>query len=140
LAIYGKFWNGFISVGGHDLTAYCQAAKVTIGKEVFDLTVFGNAAKVRAAIGLEDHTITATFLEDMADGKVYHALTAMYTAGTATDVIFRLESTTATATNPQFTVPCILSGGQLNIGGQHGALLKQEVTFVSAGAVSIAVA
>ena len=137
MAIFGKFWNGALTVNGQDLTDHVQSIKLTIGKEVFDLTVMGQAAKVRAAIGLEEASLAVSFLEDMAASKVYACNKAMYDAGTGTAVTFSLDSGAKDATNPSFEFNAILSGGQLPIGGQHGQLLKTDVTYLSTGVITV---
>lgn len=137
MSIFGKLWNGSLVVGGNDLSDHVQSAKLTIGKEVFDLTVFGNAAKVRAAIGLEEASLAVSFLEDMDANKVYQTLKAMYDLGTGTSVAFKLDAGAKSAANPSFEFNAILSGGQLPIGGQHGQLLKTDVTLISTGAITV---
>jgi hypothetical protein len=133
---WGKLYNGFISINAKDLSTKCQSAQITIGKEVFDLSVMGNAAKVRSAIGLEDHSIQASFLFDVATDMSYLTLYGLWYAGTAQNVVFRLDSAVASGSNPQFTIPCILDGGKLPIGGKHGDLLKLDVNLISAGALT----
>ena len=137
MAIIGKFWNGSLTLNAQDLSDHVQSAKLTIGKEVFDLTVFGNAAKVRSAIGLEDASIQVSFVEDMATNEVYQTLKAIYDAGTGTALAFKLDSGAKAATNPSFEFNVILDGGKLPIGGQHGQLLKTDVNLISTGAITV---
>jgi hypothetical protein len=137
LAIFGKFWNGALTVNGQDLSDHVQSAKITIGKEVFDLTVMSNAAKVRSAIGLEEASLAVSFLEDMESNKVYACNKAMYDAGTGTAVTFKLDSGAKSETNPSFEFNAILDGGKLPIGGQHGQLLKTDVTYISTGTITV---
>jgi hypothetical protein len=137
MAIFGKLWNGSLTIGGNDLSDHVQSAKLTIGKEVFDLTVFGNAAKVRAAIGLEEASLAVSFLEDLNTNKVYQTLKAMYDLGTGTAVAFKLDSGAKAATNPSFEFNVILQNGQLPIGGQHGQLLKTDIVLLSTGVITV---
>ena len=137
MSIVGKFWNGVLTVNSQDLSDHVQSAKLTIGKEVFDLTVMGQAARVRSAIGLEEASLAISFLEDMAASKVYACNKAMYDAGTGTAVTFRLDSGAKDATNPSFEFNAILQNGQLPIGGQHGQLLKTDVVYVSTGTITV---
>jgi hypothetical protein len=137
LAIFGKLWNGSLTVNSQDLSDHVQSAKITIGKEVFDLSVFGTAARIRSAIGLEEASLALSFLEDVNTNKVYQTLKAMYDAGTGTAVTFKLDSGAKAATNPSFEFNAILDGGKLPIGGQHGQLLKTDVTLISTGAITV---
>jgi hypothetical protein len=140
LAIVGKFHAGQIICVAKDLSSKCQSAKLTLGKEVFDLTVFGNAAKVRAAIGLEDHSLALSFLEDLAATEVYATLYGMWVTGTGTVWHFKLDAEVDSATSPRFTCSYILANGQLPIGGQHGQLLKTDVTLISTSVMTFDVA
>lgn len=137
MSIFGKFWNGTLTVGSNDLTAYVQSIKLTLGKEVFDLTVMGNAAKVRSAIGLEEASLAVSFIEDLAASKVYASNKAMYDSGTGTAITFKLDSGAKAETNPSFEFNAILDGGKLPIGGQHGQLLKTDVTYISTGTITV---
>lgn len=137
MAIFGKLWNGSLTVNSQDLSDHVQSAKITIGKEVFDLSVFGTAARIRSAIGLEEASLALSFLEDVNTNKVYQTLKAMYDAGTGTAVTFKLDSGAKAATNPSFEFNAILDGGKLPIGGQHGQLLKTDVTLISTGAITV---
>lgn len=137
---FGKFYNGVLTVNSYDLSSLVQSAKLILGKEVFDLTVFGNAAKVRAAVGLEDHSLPVSFIEDVGSNKVFQTLLAMWQSGVGVPITFKLDSGTTAPGNPLFSCSYVLSGGQLPIGGQHGQLLKTDVTFVSAGVITITTA
>jgi hypothetical protein len=137
LAIFGKFWNGSITINSQDLSDHVQSAKLTIGKEVFDLSTFSNAARVRSAIGLEEATLELSMVEDINTNKVYQTLKAIYDAGTGTAVTFKLDSGAKAVTNPSFEFNAILADGKLPIGGQHGALLKTDVSLVSTGAITV---
>ncbi len=137
MSIFGKLWNGSLTIGGNDLSAHVQSARVTIGKEVFDLSAFGTAARIRAAIGLEEASLQVSFIEDLNTNKVYQSLKAMYDTGTGTAVTFKLDSGAKSETNPSFEFNAILSGGQLPVGGQHGQLLKTDVTLISTGAITV---
>lgn len=137
MAIFGKFYNGTLVVDSNNLTAYVKSMKLTLGKEVFDLTVMGNAAKVRSAIGLEDHSLEVSFIEDTAANKVFQTLYAAWAGGTALTVAFKLDSGAISAANPEFSCDYILDGGKLPIGGQHGQLLMTDVTLISCGAMTV---
>jgi hypothetical protein len=131
-------WNGSVSIDGHDVSDHCTKAQVKLGKEVYDLSHFGSGAKLRAAIGLEDHAFSFEFLENMNANKIGAIRLAMWQAGTAKTVIVKLDAASpASAANPEFSIPCILGGGQVTFGGSHGAQQKVPLELVSSGAVTI---
>lgn len=138
MAIVGKFWNATLTVNSVVLTTRVRSAVLTIGKEIFDLTVFGQAGRVRAASGLEDHSLAVEFIEDLAAsgaGAVQATLLGIWTAGTPVPIKFRMDSGALSTTNPEFDFDAVL--GTLPIGGQQGGLFVTSVTFLSSGVLTV---
>ena len=90
-----------------------------------------NTAKVRA--GLEDWTITVTFLQDFAASKVDAILSGKRTVGTAGfNVIVGADAAAVSTTNPRYSGSAILASYR-PFGGPHGSNLEATATFRAAG-------
>ena len=90
-----------------------------------------NTAKVRA--GLEDWTVTVTFLQDFAASNVDATLSSIDGVGHSS---FQLEvgadAAAVSATNPRYSGMAILASYR-PFGGQHGVNLEATATFRPAG-------
>lgn len=68
-------WDGYISVGGTDLSDHCVQITLNDGQESRDVTAFGDTSRrYRAGEGLA--SIEATFLNDLSTGSVENTLRA----------------------------------------------------------------
>lgn len=133
MAIFGVWRDGFIQVNGVTLSDH--AREITLETSVAELAdnVHGdNTAKVRA--GLEDWTITVTFLQDFAASEVDATLDAAGGVGhTPFNVSVGADATGAvSATNPRYSGLAILASYR-PIGGPHGSNLEATATFRPAG-------
>ena len=133
MAIHGVWKDGFFQMDGTDLSDHCR--EITLDMSLAELpdNVHGdNTAKVRA--GLEDWTITVTFLQDFAAAKVDQSLQAKRTVGTASfNVIVGADKTTAvSSTNPRYSGNAIMSSYS-PMRGPHGTNLEATATFRAAG-------
>ena len=141
MAVFGKLWNGSLTIATVDMSARCKSAVITLGKDELDLSVFGNLGKLRGT-GLQDHTLTIVLEEDTAaaagagDVPVAHTLRDLWVAGVPFTVIYKNDTAASGPTNPQYTCDFILTS--LPIGGQHGALATYNLTLKSSGVVTIA--
>ena len=135
MATFGCFRNGLITVNGVNLSDHCR--EVTLETSVAELPndVMGdNTSVVRA--GLEDWTITATFLQDFASGSVDATLdTAGGVAHSGFNVIIRADGGAVSTTNPSYSGSAILASYR-PIGGAHGVNLESTATFRPAGNLS----
>jgi hypothetical protein len=135
-----KLWDGFVSIDGHEVSDHCTKGQVTLGKEVFDMSHFGSGAKLRDAIGVEDHSFDFEFLENMAANKIGAIRLAMWQSGGAKTVLFRLDKTNpASAANPEFSIPCILDGGKVSFGGSWSQQQRVPLRLISSGVVTIGI-
>jgi hypothetical protein len=131
MAIFGKFWDGYLTINAVDLSDRVKSMVLEQGNEVLDHTAMGNATKVNAA-GIKNWQITVEFLDDLAASQVEVTLQALVGAA-AFAVAFRADGTSAiSATNPEYQGNAVL-GAPLPLGGAHGQSLMKSVTLVSAG-------
>lgn len=86
-----------------------------------------NVTKVAA--GLEDWTITATFLQDFAASKVDATLSSIGGVGhTAFQLEVGADAAAVSATNPRYSGTAILASYK-PFGGAHGINLEAQATF-----------
>lgn len=129
MATFGVWKNGYVGVNAVNLSDH--AREITLATSVAELpdNVHGdNVSKVRA--GLEDWTITVTFLQDFAANKVD---ATMSTIGGVGHTAFQLEvgadaTASVSATNPRYSGQAILASYE-PLGGAHGVNLEAKATF-----------
>lgn len=129
MATFGYWRDGYIGVNNVDLSDH--AREISLDTSIAELpdNVHGDyVSKVRS--GLEDWTVTATFLQDFASAKVDATFSTIGGAGHAS---FQLEvgadkTTAVSATNPRYSGMAILSSYK-PFGGAHGVNLEATATF-----------
>ena len=88
-------WDGYISVGGTDLSDHCVQITLNDGQESRDVTAFGDTSRrYRAGEGLA--SIEATFLNDLSTGSVENTLRAHLLSQNTPNLAFPPTSPTAT--------------------------------------------
>lgn len=121
-------------VGATDMSALLQEISIDLEKDVLDATTMGNNSKVKI-LGLADSKIPATFLQDYDAGKTDATLFAMYNASTPAMIKAKPTSAAASATNPMYSVSCLLPQYS-PIKGKIGDLATVQVTFEGTGDVT----
>jgi hypothetical protein len=125
-----------VKVGTTELTTDIASVEVTETVDEIETTAFGQAARSRIA-GLKDASVTISFHQNYASGKVSDTLGSVF-GGTANVVILAGTSTTqgtATAAAPLYTIP-VLCSQQTPVNGQVGDLVTFDVTWPAVGEVS----
>jgi hypothetical protein len=84
--------------------------------------------------GLEASSVTIDFFNDTATSKVLATLQAGW--GTSTTVTLKQTSAATSATNPLYTMSCLING-TTDINGAVGDLGTQSVTWTVNGTVAI---
>ncbi len=133
MAIFGCWKNGFITVAGVNLSDHAREISLDTSVNELPDDVHGdNTAKVRA--GLEDWTITVTFLQDFASNKVDATLDLIGgVAHSGFNVIVGADGGSGvSATNPRYSGLAILASYR-PFGGPHGNNLEAQATFRPAG-------
>lgn len=134
MAEYGPFINAHCLFNSVDLSAYVTSIQLTLGTETLDLTAMGDLGRVPGA-GIESHTLSITFNEDLGAAAVHATLRAAWATKAAFPVTFKLVNAAISATNPEYQ--CSYFMQQLPFGGQHGQKLVTTVTLQSSGVMTI---
>ena len=128
--------NPTVTINAVDLTDQCTSAVLTRVIESLESTAFGQTNRSYVG-GLENSTLTVTFLNSFQATETYATLKAL--VGTQTNVTLKPTSSATGATNPLST----LTGAYLEslpiVNGQLGALDTIDITFTG-GAYTVAIA
>jgi len=85
--------------------------------------------------GLEASSLTIDFLNDTATGEVLQTLQAAW--GTSVTVVIKQSSAAVSATNPSYTMSCLINN-TTDINGSVADLSTQSVTWNVNGTVAVA--
>lgn len=128
MALFGVWKNGYIGVNAVNLSDH--AREISLDTSVAELPndCHGdNTAEVAA--GLEDWTITVTFLQDFAAGKVDATMELIGGVGHASfQIEVGADASAVSTTNPRYSGMAILASYR-PFGGPHGANLEATATF-----------
>ena len=126
--------NPVVTINSVDLTDQCTSAVFTRMIESLESTAFGQSNRSYVG-GLENSTLTVTFLNSFAATETYATLSTL--VGLQTNVTLKPTDAATSATNPLST----LTGAYLEslpiVNGQLGALDTIDITFTG-GAYSVA--
>lgn len=123
-----------IVINGVDLSNLCSSVEISTQAADVEVTAMG-AAGVQRLPGLRDESISVTWRQDYAAGKVDATLWPLYSGGTAFTVDVKPTSAAASATNPKYTGTCYLLEYQ-PIAGDVGDVASADTTFVVDGALT----
>jgi hypothetical protein len=85
--------------------------------------------------GLEASSVTIDFLNDTATGEVLQTLQAAW--GTNVTVVVKQSSGAVSATNPSYTMTCLVNN-TTDINGAVADLSTQSVTWNVSGTIAVA--
>ena len=126
--------NPVVTINSVDLTDQCTSAVLTRMIESLESTSFGQSNRSYVG-GLENSTLTVTFLNSFAATETYATLSGL--VGLQTNVTLKPTDSATSVTNPLST----LTGAYLEslpiVNGQLGALDTIDITFTG-GAYSVA--
>ncbi len=129
--------NGVVlTVNSVDLSDHVTAVTLNRTFSELDVTAMGDSG-VKRVKGLEDSSITIDFLNDTATGEVLQTLAAAY--GTNVTVTLKQTSAATSATNPLYTMTCLVNN-LTDINGAVGDLGTQSVTWTVSGTVAVTTA
>ena len=127
--------NGVVlTVNAVDLSDHVTAITINRNFQELAVTAMGDSG-VKAVKGLEESSITIDFLNDTASSEVLQTLQAVW--GTSTTVTVKQTSAATSATNPLYTMTCLVNG-TTDINGAVGDLSMQSVTWNVNGTIAIA--
>ena len=126
--------NGVVvTVNAVDLSAYVSSVTLNRTFDELEVTAMGDSGH-KFVKGLEASSVTIDFFNDTATSKVLATLQAGW--GTSTAVTLKQTSSATSATNPLYTMSCLING-TTDINGAVGDLGTQSVTWNVNGTVAI---
>ena len=125
-----------LTVNAVDLSDHVQSITINRNFQELPVTAMGDSG-VKAVKGLEESSITIDFLNDTASSNVLQTLQAVW--GTSTTVTVKQTSAATSATNPLYTMTCLVNG-TTDINGAVGDIGMQSVTWNVNGTIAITTA
>ena len=126
--------NGVVvTVNAVDLSDHVTAVTLNRNSDELEVTSMGDSGH-KMVKGLEASSVTIDFLNDTAASEVLATLQATW--GTSTTVTLKQTSAATSATNPLYTMTCLVNG-TTDINGAVGDLGTQSVTWNVNGTVAI---
>ena len=126
--------NGVVvTVNAVDLSDHVTAVTLNRNFDELEITAMGDNGH-KFVKGLEASSITIDFLNDTASAEVLATLQAAW--GTSVTVTLKQTSAATSATNPLYTMTCLVNG-TTDINGAVGDLGTQSVTWNVNGTIVI---
>lgn len=124
-----------VKVNSVDLSDHVTSVTLNRAFDELDVTAMGDSGKKQVK-GLESSSVSIEFLNDTASANVLATLQAAW--GTNVTVVLLQEKGTAvSATNPLYTMTCLVNG-TTDINGAVSDLGSQSVTWNVSGTVAVA--
>lgn len=123
-----------VKVNAVDLSNHVSAVTINRNLNELDVTAMGDSGVKRIA-GLEDSSITITFINDTAAASVLATLQAAF--GTNVTCKFLQTNAAVSSTNVLYTATCLING-ITDINGAVGDLSTIDVTWSVSGTVAVA--
>jgi len=124
-----------VKVNSVDLSDHVTAVTLNRSFDELEVSAMGDTGH-KYVKGLEASSVTISFLNDTASANVLATLQAAW--GTSVTVVLLQEKGTAVgATNPLYTMTCLVNN-TTDINGGVGDLGMQDVTWTVNGAVAVA--
>jgi hypothetical protein len=132
------FLNNGVSVTVNSVDLSDHVTSITLNRtfDELEVTAMGDSGH-KFVKGLEASSITIDFLNDTATGKVLQTLQAAW--GTSVTVVVKQTSAAVSATNPSYTMSCLINN-TTDINGSVADLGTQSVTWNVNGTIAIATA
>jgi hypothetical protein len=129
--------NGVVlTVNAVDLSSLVSSVTINRSFEELPITAMGDSG-VRAVKGLETSSITIEFFNDAESAKTLQTLNTVW--GTSTTVTVKQTSATVAATNPLYTMSCLVNN-ITPINGAVGDISTQSVTWNVNGTIAVTTA
>ena len=124
-----------VKVNSVDLSDHVNNITLNRNFDELEVTAMGDSGH-KFIKGLEAASITIDFLNDTAATSVLATLAAAYGTN-VTVVLLQNKGTAVSATNPLYTMTCLING-LTDINGATGDLSTQSVTWNVSGTVAVA--
>ena len=135
----GPFLNNTVGVmvNSVDLSDHVNSVTINRNFDELEVTAMGDSGH-KFIKGLEASSITIDFLHDTATASVLQTLQAAWgTNVTVKMVQTKGATTTISATNPLYTMTCLVNG-TTDINGATGDLSTQSLTWNVSGTIAVA--
>lgn len=123
-----------VTVNSVDLSDHVTAVTINRTFDELEVTAMGDSGH-KFVKGLEASSITIDFLNDTATGEVLQTLQAAW--GTSVPVVIKQTSAAVSATNPSYTMTCLVNN-TTDVNGSVADLGTQSVTWNVNGTITIA--
>lgn len=123
-----------IKIATVDLTEYVTALTINRGFDELEITALNDLGHKFVA-GLEASTLTISLLNDTATAKVLPTLQTAF-GTSATVVIIQEKGTAVSATNPLYTMTCLINNLQ-DVNGGSADLATMDLTFTVNGKILV---
>jgi hypothetical protein len=126
--------NGVVlTVNAVDLSNLVSAVTINRSFDELEVTAMGDSGH-KFVKGLEASSITIDFFNDEATSKTLQTLQSVW--GTSTTVTVKQTSAVVSATNPLYTMSCLVNN-TTPINGAVGDLSTQSVTWNVNGTIAV---
>lgn len=127
--------NGVVvTVSAVDLSNHVTSVTLNRAFDELEVTAMGDSGH-RFVKGLEASSVTIDFLNDTASANVLQTLQTAF--GTNATVTLKQTSAATSATNPLYTMTCLVNN-LTDVNGAVGDLGTQSVTWNISGTVAVA--
>ena len=128
--------TGVLTVNAVDLSTLVSNVTINRSFDELEVTALGDSGH-RMVKGLEASSITIDFFNDAESAKTLQTLNSTW--GTNTTVTFKQTSAAVSATNPLYTMTCLVNN-TTPVNGAVGDLSTQSVTWNVSGTIAITTA
>ena len=129
--------NGVVlTVNAVDLSTLVSSVSISRSFDELEVTAMGDSGH-KFVKGLEASSITIDFFNDEATSKTLQTLQTVW--GTSTTVTVKQTSAAVSATNPLYTMSCLVNN-TTPINGAVGDLSTQSVTWNVNGTIAVTTA
>ena len=123
-----------VTVNSVDLSDHVTAVTINRTFDELEVTAMGDSGH-KYVKGLEASSVTIDFLNDTATGEVLQTLQAAW--GTNVTVVIKQTSAAVSATNPSYTMTCLVNN-TTDVNGSVADLGTQSVTWNVSGTIAVA--
>ena len=125
-----------VTVNSVDLSDHVTAVTINRTFDELEVTAMGDTGH-KFVKGLEASSVTIDFLNDTATGEFLQTLQAAW--GTSVTVVIKQTSAAVSATNPSYTMSCLINN-TTDVNGSVTDIGTQSVTWTVNGAIAVATA
>jgi len=123
-----------VTVNAVDLSSLVSAVTINRTFDELEVTAMGDSGH-KFVKGLEASSVTIDFFNDEASSKTLQTLQAAY--GTSVTVLIKQTSAATSATNPSYTMSCLVNN-LTPVNGAVGDISTQSVTWTVNGTIAVA--